>query len=145
PTQNAHVGVYAHENHVLDTLVFQQIPDLHARVADGVFILNLQKIDLSLPGRLRIASHAGQSLVPLLVLDRIVILPAVRLVDRILPLFLRGNEAAPLAICSRRRLWTVSKSPRLDSAPTRSNTIVSMAQHAAAQTIFLTRRNDWNC
>src|SRR5207247_3654843 len=66
PTQNAHVGVYAHENHVLDTAVFQQTPDLHARVADGVFILNLQKIDLGLPGRLRIAPHAGQSLVPLL-------------------------------------------------------------------------------
>ena len=70
---------------------FEQVPDLDAAVADRVFVVDRQQIDLALPRRLGIAPHGGQLLVPKLgALGQIVVLATVGLVDGILPFVLAG-------------------------------------------------------
>src|SRR5206468_1541354 len=63
----------------------------------------------SLPRRLCIPAHAGHPVVPLLVLDRVVVLATIRLIDGILSLLFRRNLAAPFGdilgqILSTRRI-----------------------------------------
>ena len=74
----------AHEQHIGDAAAFQQVPDLGARVADRVFILDFDGSNLRLPGR---------SLGAL----RPVVAAAVGLVDRIDPLLFGRDLVAPLA------------------------------------------------
>jgi len=51
--QDAHVGVHAHQDNVLDLPLFEQVPDFDARVADGVSVPDLDRIDLPGPGQRR--------------------------------------------------------------------------------------------
>ena len=51
PAEDAHVGVDAQYDYMLDTALFQEVPDFLAAVADRVLVANLQHIDLALPRR----------------------------------------------------------------------------------------------
>ena len=51
PAQDAHIRVHAHEQDVVDAPALQQVPDLDARVADGVLVADLDGRDLLPPGR----------------------------------------------------------------------------------------------
>ena len=52
--EDAHVGVDAEQNNVVDAALFQQAPDFDAGIADGIAILNFQAGVLGFPGGLRV-------------------------------------------------------------------------------------------
>lgn len=93
--EDAHVGVDAAQDDILDAAALQQVPDFHAAVADGVFLLNGQEIDLALPRGLWIPPLGGKLFVPDFVFFQVVVLAPVGLVDGILPFVFLRNMAAP--------------------------------------------------
>ena len=95
PTQHAHVGVYADQDHVANFAVLHHAPDFRAAIANIIGIMNLQTVHLFLPGRPGVAAAGLEFLGPFLVLHRIIILAAIRLIDWILAGFLRRNLFAP--------------------------------------------------
>src|SRR5205823_13241733 len=97
PAEDAHVGVDAHEDDVVDVARLQQIPDLHARVADRVALVHLQDVGLALPRGARVTAQGGELGGPVGVFGRLVVLAAVGLVDGVLALLLGGDPAAPRA------------------------------------------------
>jgi hypothetical protein len=89
--RDAHVEMHAHEDDVVDVLRLEQVPDLHAAVADGVlFLVDAQRVDLLRP---RALSDSGPWLRvpwPRRRVRRIVVLAAVGLIERIHRQFLGG-------------------------------------------------------
>ena len=88
--------MHAHEHHVGDPALFEQAPDLDARIADRVLVANGQSGMLALPRSFRVPVQRFQLGVPLRVFRRVVVLAAVRLIDRVLPFLLGGNLGTPL-------------------------------------------------
>ena len=84
PAEHAHIRMNAHEHDVGDPAALEQVPDLDARVADRVLVVDLDGGDLRLPGR------SLRALRP-------VVAAAVGLVDRVDPLLLGRDLVAPLA------------------------------------------------
>src|SRR5262249_26881424 len=50
PADDAHVRVHAHQNDIADAAGFEQVPDLLARIADSVLVVDLDRLVLVLPG-----------------------------------------------------------------------------------------------
>jgi hypothetical protein len=69
--------MHADEHDVVDSPLFQHVPHLDPRIADGILRFDLEPRVLTLPRRLRVPAHFLELGVPLLVLDRIVVLTAV--------------------------------------------------------------------
>ena len=63
-------------------MLLDQVPDLHAAVADCVSVrIDSQQVDLPNPRRARVTSHVGQFRGPFRVFLRVIVLAAVRVVD----------------------------------------------------------------
>ena len=60
PTEHAHVRVHANEHYVANASRLKQVPNLDTVVADRVVLgINLDQVDLPLPGTARVASNLG--------------------------------------------------------------------------------------
>ena len=82
--EHTHIGMHAHQHHVGDAAAFEQVPDLFAGIADGIFGTDLDGRGLGFPGRALRALRA-------------VVAAAVGLVDGVDALFLSRDLVAPLA------------------------------------------------
>src|SRR5439155_19388480 len=75
--------------------LLQQVPDLDARVADRVRVVDLEHVDLRQPRGGRVAALRLELRFPFLLLGRVGVAAAVGLVDGVNTLFLGGNLVAP--------------------------------------------------
>jgi hypothetical protein len=95
---DAHVGVDAHEDDIVDVLRLQEVPNFDAAVADGVLgLVDAQRVDLLRPRRAWIETLGGKFLRPRGMFGGIIVLAAVGLIERIDSHLLGGNLLAPFA------------------------------------------------
>lgn len=96
PSQDAHVGMHAGQDHVLDPALFEDAPDFFAPIADEIPLgVDGHPLVLFRPRRTRVAAHRRQFGCPLGVLLGIVIFAAVRLVDRVHGVFFGRDFGTP--------------------------------------------------
>ena len=123
----AHVGVYAAHQNLLDPLRLENVPNLVARIANKVsLVIDVDDWNLLQPGSFWISPVAGKSFRPLLMFDQIIVLAAIRLIDRIRDRFFAWDAVAPC----RDILWKICSGR--DSLSTCARRVRCVMRHTTA-------------
>lgn len=95
PAKDAHVGVNSDEEDVGELAMLEEVPDFDPGIADGVFVADLDDIDLAQPRGVGIAALCFQPVGPFGLGWFGGVATAVGLVDGVGAIFFCGNAVAP--------------------------------------------------